>query len=133
MKLARPRLCFGRIALWKARQNWRLLDADCLKGSGIDAQALQDCWRHLRGGHRRLHDMCSQSWIRDNQADTGVTETESAVLGVLLPGTGVDCSVLRLNDQVGDTAVVEGLLNLSFSSSPAITSSMKSAGALAFK
>src|SRR5260370_3186508 len=83
-------------SLEEERQNGGALFLYGLKPAGIDAQRLQDCRRDLRGGHRGLHNFGTQTRVRNNEADVGVTEPESSGLGILLGRPGVDDAVNRL-------------------------------------
>ena len=51
-------------------------------------------------------------WIRDNQANVGVTEAEPTVFLILLCRRGIDRAVNRLDDDVGSAAVFGRVVEL---------------------
>src|SRR5262245_25374551 len=68
----------------KSRQDRRVLDAHGLQRMGVESQRFEDRRRDLRGCYRRLDCACTQMRMRDDQANVGVAEAESAVFRILL-------------------------------------------------
>src|SRR5258708_496865 len=87
-----PRQC----SLEEERQNGCALFLYGLKSARIKAQRFQDCRRDLRRGNWGLHHFGTETRVRNNEANVGVTETETAVLGVFLGRTRVGRAVNRL-------------------------------------
>src|SRR5437868_6726416 len=81
------------------------LNANRFQSVGIDSQKLQDGRRYLLSRHRSLYLASVNVRVRDDQADVGVAEAETAVLGVLFRRGGVYRAVHRLHDDVGRTAI----------------------------
>jgi hypothetical protein len=76
----------------------------------VEPERLVDSRGYLRGGDRRLDRAGTQIRVGDDETDVGVTEAETAVLGVLSRRGCVNRTVNRLHENVGCAAVLRGAI-----------------------
>src|SRR5712692_2912325 len=89
-----------------------MLDAHGTQRLSLKTQRFQNSRCNLRSCYRCLDYSFRKARIRDDQADVGIPDTETAVFGIFLLRSRVDRAVLGLDEQVWRAIVGQWIVEL---------------------